>query len=77
MGILNKSLSERLQLDPELTLEKARKMVRKREAVQEQQQVLSGAMTSSLNEVRPSLAKLSIIRCTNISLQSPTKTENT
>lgn len=40
VGIRDKALSERLQLDPELTLEKAKKVVRQREAVQEQQQIL-------------------------------------
>ena len=49
VGILNKSLSEHLQLDQYLTLEMAKKMVRK--AVQEQQQVLSGAVASSQNEM--------------------------
>ena len=34
--------SERLQLDPDLTLEKAKKAIRQREAVQQQQQVLKG-----------------------------------
>ena len=53
VGILDKSLSERLQLDSALTLEKAKKIIRQREAVQEQQQVLNGATSSSLNEVRP------------------------
>ena len=36
------ALSKRLQLDPDLTLEKAKKIVRQQEAVQEQQQVLKG-----------------------------------
>ena len=40
MGIRDASLSEQLQLDAELTLEKAKKSIRQREAVQEQQQVL-------------------------------------
>lgn len=50
VGILNKSLSERLQLDPNLMLE-VKKMVRQCEGVQEQQQMFSGAVASSLNEV--------------------------
>ena len=41
VGIRDSALSERLQLDPELTLEKAKKLVRQREAVHEQQQFLS------------------------------------
>ena len=35
VGILDKKLSEHLQLDPELTLEVAKKKIRQREAVQE------------------------------------------
>ena len=53
VGILDKLLSEHLQLDSALTLEKAKKIICQREAVQEQQQVLNKAMSSSLNEVRP------------------------
>ena len=51
VGILDKTLSERLQLDPALTLEKAKQMISQREAVQEQQQVLKGAGTNSLEEM--------------------------
>ena len=40
--IRDNSLSERLQMDAELTLEKAMKTIRQREAVHEQQIVLSG-----------------------------------
>ena len=54
VGILNKSLSKCLQLDLDLTLERAKNMHHQCEAVQEQQQVLSGAVASSLNEVQPS-----------------------
>ena len=38
--IRDRQLSQRLQLDADLTLDKAKKMIRQREAVQEQQQVL-------------------------------------
>ena len=38
--IRDKALSERLQLDPDLTLEKAKKIVHQREAVQEPQEIL-------------------------------------
>ena len=51
VGILDKTLSERLQLDPALTVEKAKQMIRQHEAVQEQQQVLKGAGTNSLEEI--------------------------
>eukprot|EP00731_Ephydatia_muelleri_P021134 Em0013g861a len=40
VGIRDEALSKRLQLDPDLTLEKANKIVRQQEVVQEQQQVL-------------------------------------
>ncbi|ETW98423.1 MAG: hypothetical protein ETSY2_42830 [Candidatus Entotheonella gemina] len=43
VGIRDTALSERLQLDAELTLEKAKKAVRQREAVHEQQRELDGA----------------------------------
>ena len=41
VGILDQALSQRLQMDSELTLEKAKKLVRQREAVQEQQGLLN------------------------------------
>ena len=47
VGIRDHALSERLQLDADLTLEKAKKSVRQREAVQEQQLVLKGASEPS------------------------------
>ena len=40
VGIRDTSLSKRLQMDPELTLEKAKMLVRQREAVREQQRTL-------------------------------------
>ena len=40
VGIQNSQLSESFQLDPNLTLEKAKKKIRQREAVQEQTQEL-------------------------------------
>ena len=43
VGIRDTALSERLQLDADLTLEKAKKAVRQREAVQDQQRELDGA----------------------------------
>ena len=44
-GIRDTNLSERLQLDPKLTLESAKKAVRQREAVKEQQKELSTSNT--------------------------------
>ncbi len=41
VGIRDSSLSERLQLDSDLTLEKAKKAIRQREAVKEQQRELT------------------------------------
>jgi len=40
VGIRDSNLSERLQIDDALTLEKAKKLVRQREAVKEQQSFL-------------------------------------
>ena len=53
VGIRDNALSQRLQLDADLTLEKAKKMVRQREAVGEQQQLLKGTVASSLDELQP------------------------
>ena len=60
VGIRDSALSQRLQLDAGLTLEKAKKNVRQREAVGEQQQVLRGQQTpirastsSTVNAVTP------------------------
>ena len=52
VGILDKKLSEHLQLDPELILEVAKKKIRQREAIQEQQQVLGGTIANSLEKVK-------------------------
>ena len=43
VGIRDNSLSESLQTDPDLTLEKAKTKIRQKEAVREQQQTLKGA----------------------------------
>ena len=42
VGIRDTALSERLQMDPDLTLDKAMKSIRQREAVKEQHQQLQG-----------------------------------
>ncbi len=54
VGIRDTALSERLQLDAELTLEKAKKAIRQREAVHEQQYVLKGSHSPSLEALHPS-----------------------
>eukprot|EP00731_Ephydatia_muelleri_P009750 Em0005g336a len=46
VGIRDSALSQRLQLDPDLTLEKAMRVARQREAVQEQQEILREAADS-------------------------------
>ena len=51
VGIQDDTLSQKLQMDPSLTLEKAKKQVRQREAVQEQQQTLRGAANNTSLEV--------------------------
>ena len=43
VGIKDQTLSECLQMEPDLTLDKAKKMVRQREAVKEQQVILKGS----------------------------------
>ena len=54
VGIRDIKLSERLQLDSELTLVKAKRMVRQAEAVQEQQQQLRvGNDNSCMDEIKP------------------------
>ena len=54
VGIRDVVLSRQLQLDPDLTLEKAKKMVRQQEAVHDQQQVLKGVSyeTHVIEELR-------------------------
>ena len=49
VGIRDKALSERLQLHSDLTLEKAKTMLRQKEAVHTQQQVLQEAHSSPLS----------------------------
>ena len=54
VGIRDVKLSERLQLDSELTLEKSKRLVRQAEAVQEQQQQLrAGEDKSFVDEIKP------------------------
>ena len=54
MGIRDQELSKKLQLDPDLTLEKTKNTIRQKEAVKEQQYILQGNDTKepSLEEVR-------------------------
>ena len=64
VGIRDKSLSERLQMESDLTLEKAKKLIRQSEAVQQQQGILktSNETLESVTNVMltASLAKLKI-----------------
>ncbi|UYV61344.1 hypothetical protein LAZ67_1004485 [Cordylochernes scorpioides] len=60
VGVRDKALSERMQLDSELTLEKAVKMVRQQEAVRQQKVDLQRPSTSQMvNQVRFNSRKLS------------------
>ncbi|UYV68487.1 hypothetical protein LAZ67_5004459, partial [Cordylochernes scorpioides] len=60
VGVRDKALSERMQLDSELTLEKTVKMVRQQEAVRQQQVDLQRPSTSQMvNQVRFNSRKLS------------------
>ena len=52
VGIQDDALSQRLHLDPNLTLDKAKKLIRQRKVVQEQQQVLKGKPSSDLDELQ-------------------------
>ena len=54
VGIRDGSLSERMQMESDLTLERAKQMVRQREAVHEQQEILKNGTFESkdLEEVR-------------------------
>ena len=52
VGIRDKALSEKLQLDPTLMLEKAKTAIRQREAVKEQHQQLQGAATATLESMK-------------------------
>ena len=52
VGIRDGSFSERLQMEPDLTLEKAKKIIRQREAVHEQQAFIKGQDSKSLEEIR-------------------------
>ena len=54
VGIKDQELSEKLQLDPDLTLEKAKKIIQPKEAVKEQHHQLNGdrKKDSSLEEVK-------------------------
>ena len=54
MGIRNSSVSEQLQLDPYLTLEKGKKCICQWEAVQEPQNIPSGSDTFTLEAVESS-----------------------
>ena len=54
VGIRDETLSQQLQLDADLTLEKAKTKIRQREAVGEQQQTLKGTLAdSSLDVLQP------------------------
>ena len=47
VGLQNRELSEKLQLDPSLTLEKATNLARQRETVKQQQNILDGGFKST------------------------------
>ena len=59
VGIRDSTLSERLQMDPDLTLEKAKKLVRQREAVHEHQQFLTGKASASEGVTLEAVSKYS------------------
>ena len=49
IGISDSKLSQQLEMDSELTLEKATKVVRQSETVQAQQQIVKGPKTENLS----------------------------
>ena len=51
VGFQNRKLSEKLQLDPNLTLEKASNLARQREAVKQQQNILDGRFKTTPAQV--------------------------
>ena len=54
VGIRDARLSQRMQLDPKLTLESAKKTIRQSEAIHDQQRVLKGATEpTNLDTIRP------------------------
>ncbi len=60
VGILDKKTSQQLQMDSELTVEKAKKTIRQKEAVQEQGKELESKKrkTESLEELEKTIAEL-------------------
>ena len=48
VGIRDESLSEHLQIESKLTLEQAKKFIRQREAIHQQQSILKGVMTNKV-----------------------------
>ena len=52
VGIRNQALSQQLQMDPELTLERAKKRIRQQEAVKDQQRQLTNREETQLDDVR-------------------------
>ena len=54
MGIRDEKLSQKLQLDPDLTLEKAKNMVQQNEAVRQQQAIMRGSSEQGVDAVRSS-----------------------
>ena len=57
VGIRDSALSERLQLDSELTLEKAKKLIRQKEVVHEYQQFLSSKSSEGLVAIVDAMTK--------------------
>lgn len=51
VGVLNQQLSEKMQLDPELTLEKATNLARQSEAVKKQQVALHKSPEENVDRI--------------------------
>ena len=74
VGLRDSGLSEKLQLDPELTLQKAVTQARQAEAVKQQQALLRGAGGASLPQPDTNMGAVHRRRGTSQSTQSKTTT---
>ena len=69
VGIRDSSLSECLQLDANLTLEKAKTAIRQKEAVHEQQKILKG--DSNSNPITLNAAYKAVPLCRFLTINQP------
>ena len=70
VGIRDAAMSEKLQLDPELTLEKTKRLVRQKEAVHEQHRELHTGATGASKNVPIVIAEVKNRRCRERGVQN-------